>query len=100
MDNPDRHQSKSHRIERGEFFGGPLDGHVQTVSLPTGELNDVAAIPVNHNIVEMVSGRRPQPKGPATSIAVYVRQDDGGGAKYHYLRSATPSHFRLTAWRG
>ena len=74
-----------------EFFGGPLDGHVQTVSLPSDELNDVAAIPVNQHMIEMLSGHRWQPKGPATSIAVYLRQDDGAGGQYHYLRSSKPA---------
>ena len=81
-----------HRVECVEFFGGPLDGHVQMVSLPTDELNDVAAIPVNQDVIEVLSGRRSQPKGPATSIAIYVRQDDGVGGQYHYLRSSTPAN--------
>ncbi|MCA9266328.1 MAG: hypothetical protein R3E01_02440 [Pirellulaceae bacterium] len=81
---------QTHRIEHVEFFGGPLDGHIHVVSLPTDELNDVAAIPVNQNVIEMLGGHRAQQKGPATSIAVYVRQDDRAGGQYHFLRSATP----------
>lgn len=83
---------KPHQVECVEFFGGPLDGHVQTVSRPSDELNDIAAIPVNPNIIEMLNGHRSRPKGRATSIAVYVRQDDGAGGQYHYLRSSTPAN--------
>jgi hypothetical protein len=83
-----------------EFVGGPLDGHIQPVSRPVEELNDLAAIPVNHNVVEKLSSRRSKPRRPATSIAVYIRQDGTADSCYRYLGPGAPSQFRLTAWRG
>ena len=86
---------RSYQVEHVEFFGGPLDGHIQEVSLPADALNDVAAIPVDHRIIETLSGQRTQLMTPATSIAVYVRQDDGPIPQYYFLQSATPGQFNL-----
>ncbi len=57
-----------------EFIGGPLDGHVQGLSVTSDELSVMVAIPVSPGRLAALSGRPAylsEPRQPPTTIALY-----------------------------
>jgi hypothetical protein len=80
-----------------EFLGGPLDGYSYVVS-PSQRLTRNAAIPVNQNVVDMMSGIEGRHQTRATSIAIYVLESTHHGWRYRFRGAAPPEYFQLQDW--
>lgn len=66
-----------------EFFGGPCDGHRQTVRGRLDELEFVTAIPLPFRADRSWLNRARA--SPTTSKAIYTFDFSLGGSGYHYL---------------
>jgi hypothetical protein len=82
------------------YTGGPLDGHRERVPAVQSSLGDVIAIPVNGNLLAMLTGNRCGPKRPATSVAVYELHVVEGLVEYQFLGPSTAEEMRLEYWTG
>jgi hypothetical protein len=73
-----------------EFFGGPLDGVIQSITVPAEQLNALATYPINRNLFRLLN-RRPSGKPhPVTSVAAYQLQRVGAKHCYFFLGAEAP----------
>jgi hypothetical protein len=91
---------KQSKVTLVSFLGGPFDGHAQTVSYPPEELNVIAVLPVNANILNWVSGVPLGPRRPATSLAIYALERDGEEISYLFLGPSAPETHPEHNWMG
>ncbi|HTN76637.1 MAG TPA: hypothetical protein VL096_15360 [Pirellulaceae bacterium] len=54
-----------------EFVGGPLDGHLQAITVPVHELNETATFPITRNLFRLLGRRSGGKPHPVTSVAIY-----------------------------
>lgn len=83
-----------------EFQGGPLDGFEFTTTTATIATGRRLALPINTNIVRIVSGEPPTVRSGATSVAVYELTEFPLSRVYQYVGPADVGEFLLNDWSG
>lgn len=91
---------KSQQENAIEFIGGPFDGYRHQISFPASELTSAIIMPVNENVLRMLEGKRPGPKRPATSVAIYSLENEHGVLRYCYVGARCAAQFQLESWKG
>lgn len=81
-----------------EFVGGPFDGYRQSISFASDQLATIAALPVNANVLRMIAGQPRSERTPASSVAVYELDRDGGEVRYRYLFARSAKEFPNEVW--
>ena len=86
-----------------EFVGGPLDGLQEPITPLAAGGEPLLALPINSNVIQMVSTGRGGQKRPATSVAIYEFTGihiETACRNYHYVGPASVESFNLTDWKG
>jgi len=92
-------QSEAH-VSEIEFVGGPLDGLREVLHVTPDQVQDIAIIPINRNIVGAIIGVRFGPKSAATSAAIYALDLTAPRLRYHFLGARSAEEFDLETWVG
>ena len=77
-----------------QFFGGPLDGHVETLFPPVESLlvvKTMALSPQPHWLTRLLRMLLRHPKRNVASVAVYQLRSHGDDIGYLFLRSSLSS---------
>lgn len=82
-----------------EFVGGPLDGFQQPVPPPTADCN-LLALPINVNVLRIVSGGTAGEKRKASSVAIYESTSSGRSYVYRFVGPAPVEALKLESWLG
>ena len=94
---------KAVRCGQMEFIGGPLDGLREPITPLVAEGAELIALPINSNVIRIVSTGLGGTKRPATSVAIYEFAGIGpetGRRNYGYVGPAAVQAFNLTDWTG
>ena len=88
----------SRDLVRLEFVGGPYDGHTEKVPLAVEKLTKRLALPVNENMFRILEGAPLGPKLRASSVAIYLLQQDEDEVKFQFCRSVALSEVEAEGW--
>jgi|GEM_PF-1990994 len=69
-----------------QFVGGPYDGFSQEVDDLEGELVETVEMPVNQNLIRVMTGQSPGPRHTSRAAAVYRVAQNSHGVRYAFFK--------------